>query len=298
MIANEYPFFEVSGVFTERTIPEDRKYTEYVDRYEPPPLGLSGKDDFNPLVHLEIEEPEDLDDAGTVEEYQMNQENDAANDSNAFRHPAIFVRGLCKLWLKAEPDGDRFSQSINQCLVEGMECLKVFERWSRHPDLDKYEAILEDWDDRVCGEWFPPDQLVLNCDQWLNGNPLYDNHSDHINDLIHGAFRKVNQFFEVYNEFLIEYWQNKAIDFNILEDENLKNPSEVIEALLHRFKTQKSKYEDLLPESKDVGMIKVNTLSIREKLMPVPKECIERLRAQLPVTVKNRIQEQQRWLQE
>ena len=56
MIANEYPFFEVSGVFTERTIPEDRKYTEYVDRYEPPPLGLSVKDDFNPLVHLEIEE--------------------------------------------------------------------------------------------------------------------------------------------------------------------------------------------------------------------------------------------------
>ena len=69
MIAIEYPFFEVKGVFTERTIPEDHKYIEYVDRYEPPPLGLSVKDDFNPLVHLEIEEPEDLDDGQTVEEY-------------------------------------------------------------------------------------------------------------------------------------------------------------------------------------------------------------------------------------
>lgn len=65
-------------------------------------------------------------------------------------------------------------------------------------------------------------------------------------------------FFEVYNEFLIEYWQNKHIDFGILEDEMLKNPSEVIEALLYRFKTQKQRYDDLLPESKEVGMIKVS----------------------------------------
>lgn len=58
-----------------------------------------------------------------------------------------------------------------------------------------------------------------------------------ITGLIRGAFDKVDQFFEVYNDFLIEYWQNKHIDFSILENEDLKNPSEVIEALLYRFKT-------------------------------------------------------------
>jgi hypothetical protein len=63
----------------------------------------------------------------------------------------------------------------------------------------------------------------------------------------------------------------------------------VIEALLHRFKTQKNKYEDLLPESKDVGMIKVNTLEIREKLMPVPKKCLDNLKRELPRIVKDRI---------
>lgn len=63
----------------------------------------------------------------------------------------------------------------------------------------------------------------------------------------------------MYNDFLTEHWQNLEIDFKILENERLKNPGEVIEALLYRFKNQKNKYEDLLPESKDVGMIKVNT---------------------------------------
>ena len=55
-----YPFFEVQGVFTERNIPDGNKTVIYVDRYEPPPLGNSEWDDFNPLVHLEIEEPDEF----------------------------------------------------------------------------------------------------------------------------------------------------------------------------------------------------------------------------------------------
>lgn len=54
-MANEYPFFEVNGVFVERTIPNELKYTVHIDSYEPAPLGVSSKEDFNPLVHLEIE---------------------------------------------------------------------------------------------------------------------------------------------------------------------------------------------------------------------------------------------------
>ena len=45
-------------------------------------------------------------------------------------------------------------------------------------------------------------------------------------------------------------------------------------------------------------MIKVNTLAIREKLLPVPAECRATLKGLLPTTVKSRIQAQQRWLQE
>lgn len=134
------------------------------------------------------------------------QEEDVFNDSNALKKPATFIKGLCKLWLKAEPDGARFSQSINQCLVEGMECLKVFERWSRHPDLDKYVRVLEDWDDKVCAEWEQPDQLFLNCEEWLVSNPLYENHVKRIQNLIKSAFDKVDLFFDVYNDFLTEYW--------------------------------------------------------------------------------------------
>ena len=92
----------------------------------------------------------------------------------------IEIVDLPKLWLKANPDGQTFAMSIERCLDDGMECLKVFERWSRHGDLDKYEKVLEDWDDRVCQEWEPPDSLYLNCDSWLSNNQLYEDHKDRI----------------------------------------------------------------------------------------------------------------------
>ena len=84
MIANEYPFFEVQGVFVERPIPEHAKYVIYVDKYEPPPLGDSEKDDFNPLVHLEIEEIQDMEEG--ADDYGMNIEEDVQEDSNILKH--------------------------------------------------------------------------------------------------------------------------------------------------------------------------------------------------------------------
>lgn len=95
---------------------------------------------------------------------------------------------------------------------------------------------------------------------------------------------------------MLEYWQNNQIDFNILRDTNLKNPGEAIEALLERFRRQKVEYDELLPESKDVGMIKVNTIAIREKLVPTPKKYLDILRDLLPSIVKSRIHEKQEWL--
>ena len=68
--------------------------------------------------------------------------------------------------------------------MDGMECLRVFERWSRHPDLDKYEAVLETWDDRVVTEWEAPDQMYLNCGEWLEDNKLYASHQTKITDQI------------------------------------------------------------------------------------------------------------------
>ena len=86
MIGSGYPFFEVQGVFNERSIPEINKTIIYVDRYEPPPLGTSERDEFNPLVHLEIEDPDEYEEASEQDYGGLMKEEDVQNDSNVLRH--------------------------------------------------------------------------------------------------------------------------------------------------------------------------------------------------------------------
>jgi hypothetical protein len=77
------------------------------------------------------------------------------------------VVNLNKIWLSIKPQRSEFSGVLIECFTEGLECLKHFERWSRHEDLLPYVKVLESWDDKVCDEWDPPDDNNLNCDDWL-----------------------------------------------------------------------------------------------------------------------------------
>jgi hypothetical protein len=101
------------------------------------------------------------------------------------------VKDIEKHVLVIEDDGDRFAALINDCLIEGMECLTVYERWSRHPDLNRYEKVLESWDNRVCQVWEPPDKLYLDCDEWLVDNELHAKHTSRINNIMILAFQNV-----------------------------------------------------------------------------------------------------------
>lgn len=287
------PFFQVRGLLFEDHIPKEHFYKIYIDHYAPPPLGESLLEDFNPMVHLELREDMMEEEPLKFDPY----DEQAHDDSNVLKLETQMVRNLHKVWLSIEPSGLKFSAFINDCLLDGMECLKVFERWSRHPELDKYEAVLETWDDRVCMEWEQPESLYLNCDEWLIENRLYSEHSIHISKHIKSAFEKVEVFLEGYNDFLLKFWQNKMCkDFAILKDDNLENPNEVIGALIQRFQSQKKYFENYLPEQRDVGMIRIDTIAIRQKLLPSPKKNLDYLKELLPRILKERIENKKDWL--
>ena len=82
--------------------------------------------------------------------------------------------------------------------------MRTFERWSRHPELEKYQNVLETWDDRVCDIWetLPNDRNRLNCEEWLLESTLYNTQDLQINKLIKDAFSKVEIFYEQYIPFL------------------------------------------------------------------------------------------------
>ena len=171
---------------------------------------------------------------------------------------------------------------LNECFQEGLECLKHFERWSRHEDLLPYVKVLESWDDKVCDEWDPPDDNNLNCDEWLQENYWFMNQTDLIGGYMSEAFNNVSTFFMQLENFLQSFWENKQLgNFEIIENERLKNPVDVIPLLLQRFNDQKTNFENLMPLNRELGMIRVNLYEIKNKLTPSPKECFNKLKKML-----------------
>jgi hypothetical protein len=82
----------------------------------------------------------------------------------------------------------------------------------------------------------------------------------------------------------------------IIEDERLKNPAEVIEALLRRFKMQMTAFDDDMNGSKDVGMLKVNIEAVKESLPPSAKAHLETMKVLLPKIVAERGAALETWL--
>lgn len=161
----------------------------------------------------------------------------------------------------------------------------MYERWSRHPDLDKFERILESWDDRVCSEWIAPDSKFLNCDDWLIDNSLYRERNEMIHHYVKVAFDKVKIFFEQFEPILVNYWENMRTNYKIFNEENLQNPAEVLKAMIYRFKYQRDFFDAVLPTSREIGMVKIDLRKIKQKMVPQPKICLDKLKAIVPKVV-------------
>jgi hypothetical protein len=182
---------------------KSRLQKHFIAPYQPPPLGKSKPEDFNPTVHLKLAE----DKPDEEQEDLALQEFTNVND----KIEARFVEAPDKLWLSVEPSSAKLQQIFTDSLIDGKSCLLMYKRYSRHPDLNKYQSLLETWDDRVCDTWEPltEDQMHLNCEEWLLESPLYQQHTQVINQVISLAFYNIEIFYKQYVPFLQLYWENK-----------------------------------------------------------------------------------------
>lgn len=105
-----------------------------------------------------------------------------------------------------------------------MDSLRTFERWSRHEELLPYVNVLESWDEKVCDVWETPDDNYLNCHSWLDEEDDYKDQTKIVNDLISEAFEKTDKYMHNFQPFLLQYWENKLIDYDLILHAELKNP--------------------------------------------------------------------------
>ena len=270
-----------------------------MDRYYPDPKDFEkNKSRFDPIVHLEIEDENAQSESNESDSDEFapkpDDPNDLLSEGALMRYK---VKDLQKIWLRLNPGQNEFVNMIDNCFKEGLECLKAFERWSKHQDLVKYERVLETWDDRVCDEWEPPEEKHLKIDDWLQNEVLYQEQSLYVRKRMSSAFHKVEKYMINFHVYLEKIWDNNNIDFTIPLNEKFKNPVEFLPLLLHRFKDQEDEFEDMLPSDKELGLLMVNFYTVKSNMIPNPKEKFEILRKTIPPQVRRWIEDSKVWIE-
>ncbi len=189
------------------------------------------------MVHIEISESKTKE--GEEEEIEDPYAIDP--DASSKFYERTLVSPLYEHWLEVEPSQNDFESMLREALQDdGIDCLRRFERYSRHPELSPYVRVLESWDDKVVdGEWEPPDELHLRCDEWLQDNYWFINLDFIIGRYLGQAYGNINTFFTKLEPFLQGFWENKRLlaDFDrgtncTLANPHLKNPLDIIPLVL------------------------------------------------------------------
>ena len=158
----------MEGIFRYYQITEEERIVLKVPVFQTFPVGNSQPTDFNPTCHLRLTPDQPAED----EIDPATQEYLGGPDTL----DAPFVDQPDRKWLKVEPSCHEVQKAFSVALLDGKQCLRAFERWSRHPELEKYQAVLETWDDRVCDVWetLHGEQSRLDCEEWLLESDLYN----------------------------------------------------------------------------------------------------------------------------
>ena len=282
------PMFKIEAIFHEDTIHPSDLVEQKVKRFEPLSGSVSSVK-FDPVVHLELEDPDQ-----DLEEEEIDHLEETDEES------MMLVKPVCpkiyEIWIKLDPNKNSFIDLLEESITQGYANIKSIERWSRHGELLKYVNVLESWDDKVCDSWDPPDDNYLDCTSWLDDEVLMKDRSQIIRDHVNQAFGKIERYLMNFQPFLQKYYDNQNLKFDVIMHPNLKNPLEVLPELLKMLNEQSDDFDNYLPEGKDLGLLKVNFHKVKNQLKPNPKKTFERIKKELPAVIRLRLNQEKQWL--
>ena len=283
------PLFSVKlELKVDNEIPEDKCVQVEVEDFKPPPHGTSQPNDFDLLSHLELEPESD-------EEGKDDEESEEVDNIIQKKYKDT-CPDIYKLWLNLSPSREEFSMLFEKIFNDCGNEIKAFERFSKHPEMKIYADALEEWDDRIGDNWEAPDDLFLDPVEWIKDNKVYTEKNTNINKILKSCFDKAETFTSRFREVLEMYWVDQKVDLSIIVNPRLKNPTDCLQHVINLFLFQDEKFQTGIPSTTSLGLIKLDSKKGRIQLMPMPRMCMQKLENLVPTTIKERLEEAEKWL--
>ena len=216
------------------------------------------------------------------------------NENKRYVRPEVVNIG--NYWIETSPNKEDFYDQLLVHLSEGMHVLEIFERWSKHQELKQYMDVLEEWDEIVGGDWNPVENEYLDPIAAMDRNPLYLTYKGILRNIIYSGYDKCYNYLKLLDKYLNHCWRNKRLDVNLIFSEDVYKPGETLSNVLNLFEYQKKKFIAKIPETCNLGFIKIDCLPIRKTLIPQPIECMKKIEHIGNLIMGERLNEVEEWI--
>ena len=146
-------------------------------------------------------------------------------------------------------------------------------------------------------EWEVADENFLNCEEWLAEEKYYgEKEQEEMDELLRNAYDKNEKFLRLLHDYLHIYWKHLQIPFEMVENERLANPVEIIQSMLKSFTNQKEDFQEYLPEMIDTGLFRVDFRNLRKALLSRPADSIKEIETRLPAFLREQCNRVKKWI--
>ena len=208
------------------------------------------------------------------------------------------VPNIVSLWLDLKPSKDEFMKKMLQCFKAGEQVVENFERWNHHDDLTPFATVLEEWDEIVGGNWEEPEgnKNNLSPKSFIGEQEIYLTQETVLNEIVTSAYSKSFEFLAKLKKYLHLYWANKQADLSLIVHERVIHPVETMTNALKLLEYQKKLFLDKIPETCNIGMLKIDCSQFRKKLLPSPGEVIKKIEEIATTVLRARVEQVKEWM--
>ena len=271
----ENPFLRVEVKLEPVPISQSEVAYEEVTEFVPPPDGNSQPDEFHPNAHL----------------FASGKQPDAESPVKMRQGDVIGSRkvlpNIVNLWINLSPELEDLTNQLYDLISDGLENILVIERWSRHPELEDFATALEEWDDKVAENWESATELHLDPRIWLRGKKIFANLEQKIEHIFKIGYQQARETLAPLHYYVHTYWENSNIDFDVYEDETLREQPEAFSNSFKKFLDQIENFKKIAT-SFSTRLFNLDSKEVHSELNQSPKNCFQYLKDLLPELLKHR----------
>jgi len=241
---------------------------EIVDAYEKPPIGKITEVNFDPTCHLQL-----------ISQYnaELAESNPSGRGAYGIKIKSAYVENPYLRWIKLTPEIDDLTNALKRFMTRMLEVVKVYERHSRNENLHPYAGVLEEWDEKVADKWDVTDDKRLSCEDILEEEKEYVERELCVDKHMNKIKENLNKYLILFNDAIIKLWRYSKIPWDLVTDDNLREPVDTITLLVKQIKKHKEDFAFRIPNKADIGFLKLNMTKVREKMCGAPNQALKKL---------------------